>query len=40
VFLEDTQGQGHITRPLSDVTNMFIVVPDSFDVTTWARSLL
>jgi quercetin dioxygenase-like cupin family protein len=40
VFLEDTQGQGHITRVQgSGVTNMFIAVPDNFDVASWASSL-
>jgi len=38
VFLEDLKGKGHITRILSPVTNIFIRVPDSFDVVAWARS--
>jgi len=37
VFLEDLQGKGHITRILSPVTNIFIRVPDSFDVIKWSR---
>jgi hypothetical protein len=37
VFLEDLQGKGHITRILSPVTNIFIRVPDSFDVVKWSR---
>jgi len=36
VFLEDLTGKGHITRILSLVTNIFIQVPDSFDVVAWA----
>jgi hypothetical protein len=37
VFLEDLKGKGHITRLLSPVTNIFIRMPDSFDVVAWAR---
>jgi hypothetical protein len=37
VFLEDLKGKGHITRILSPVTNIFIRVPDSFDVVKWSR---
>jgi hypothetical protein len=37
VFLEDLQGKGHITRILSPVTNIFIRVPDGFDVVKWSR---
>jgi hypothetical protein len=37
VFLEDLQGQGHITRILTPVTNIFIRVADGFDVVAWAR---
>jgi hypothetical protein len=37
VFLEDLQGKGHVTRILSPVTNIFIRVPDSFDVIKWSR---
>jgi quercetin dioxygenase-like cupin family protein len=37
VFLEDTRGKGHITRLRGRVTNLFIRVPDSFDVVVWAR---
>ena len=37
VFLEDLTGKGHITRLLSPVTNIFIRVPESFDVVAWAR---
>jgi hypothetical protein len=37
VFLEDTTGKGHITRPLGPITNVFIHVPDDFDVVAWAK---
>jgi hypothetical protein len=37
VFLEDTTGKGHITRALGPITNVFIHVPDDFDVVAWAR---
>jgi quercetin dioxygenase-like cupin family protein len=37
VFLEDLQGKGHITRLLSPVTNIFIRVPENFDLLAWAR---
>ncbi len=36
VFLEDTTGKGHVTRPLGPITNVFIHVPDDFDVVAWA----
>jgi hypothetical protein len=37
VFLEDTTGKGHITRALGPITNVFIHVPDDFDVVAWAK---
>ena len=37
VFLEDTRGTGHVTRLSERVTNLFIDVPDTFDVVAWAR---
>ncbi|MFC1820107.1 hypothetical protein ACFLZG_03355 [Thermodesulfobacteriota bacterium] len=37
VFLEDTKGKGHITRQKVHVTNLFINVPDGFDVVAWLR---
>src|SRR4051812_31133989 len=37
VFLEDTTGKGHVTRALGPITNVFIHVPDDFDVVAWAR---
>jgi quercetin dioxygenase-like cupin family protein len=36
VFLEDTKGKGHRTHLLSPVTNLYIRVPDDFDVVVWA----
>jgi len=36
VFLEDLTGKGHITRALGPVTNVFIHVPDDFDIVAWA----
>ena len=37
VFLEDRTGKGHITRALGPITNVFIHVPDDFDVVAWAK---
>ena len=37
VFLEDTTGKGHVTRVQSPVTNLFIHVPQDWDMLTWAR---
>jgi hypothetical protein len=37
VFLEDTTGKGHVTRPLGPITNVFLHVPDDFDVVAWAK---
>jgi hypothetical protein len=37
VFLEDTTGKGHVTRALGPVTNVFLHVPDDFDVVAWAK---
>jgi len=36
VFLDDLTGKGHITRAQGAVTNVFIHVPDDFDVVAWA----
>jgi hypothetical protein len=36
VFIEDITGTGHFTRFLSAVANIFIVVPDEFDLLEWA----
>jgi hypothetical protein len=37
VFLEDITGKGHVTRVLEPVTNLFIHVPQDWDMLTWAR---
>jgi hypothetical protein len=37
VFLEDVRGKGHVTRPLGPITNLFLHVPQDFDVVAWAR---
>lgn len=37
VFLEDTRGKGHITRLKNRVTNLFLPVPDHFDVVAWTN---
>jgi hypothetical protein len=37
VFLEDTTGKGHVTRALGPITNVFIHVPDDFDLVAWAK---
>jgi hypothetical protein len=36
VYLEDTTGKGHVTRALGPITNVFLHVPDDFDVVAWA----
>jgi hypothetical protein len=37
VYLEDTTGKGHVTRVQSPVTNLFIHVPQDWDMLRWAR---
>ena len=37
VFLEDLTGKGHVTRPAGPITNLFLHVPETFDVVAWAR---
>ncbi len=37
VFLEDMTGKGHITRALGPITNVFLHVPDDFDVVAWTK---
>jgi hypothetical protein len=37
VFLEDLTGKGHVTRALGPITNVFLHVPDDFDVVAWAK---
>jgi quercetin dioxygenase-like cupin family protein len=39
VFLEDVTGKGHVTRALGPITNLFLHVPDTFDVVAWARGV-
>jgi hypothetical protein len=36
VYLEDLTGKGHVTRQLSPVSNLFLHVPEAFDVVAWA----
>jgi hypothetical protein len=36
VYLEDTTGKGHITRLLTDVSNLFLQVGADFDFEKWA----
>jgi hypothetical protein len=36
VYLEDTTGKGHVTRALGPITNVFLHVPEDFDVVAWA----
>ena len=37
VFLEDVTGKGHVTRALSPISNLFLHVPEGFDVVAWAQ---
>ena len=37
VFLEDLIGKGHVTRALGPITNLFLHVPEDFDVVAWSR---
>jgi hypothetical protein len=39
VFLEDTKGKGHITRPRRSLSLMFLVPPPEFDVVAWAKGV-
>jgi hypothetical protein len=36
VYLEDLTGRGHVTRALGPITNVFLHVPEDFDVVAWA----
>jgi quercetin dioxygenase-like cupin family protein len=36
VYLEDLTGKGHVTRALGPITNVFLHVPDDFDIVAWA----
>jgi quercetin dioxygenase-like cupin family protein len=37
VYLEDTTGKGHVTRALGPITNVFLHVPEDFDVVAWTQ---
>lgn len=37
VYLEDITGKGHVTRVVTPVTNLFIHVPEDWDMLSWAR---
>ena len=37
VYLEDIAGKGHLTRLLTDGANLFLRMPDDFDLLAWAR---
>ncbi len=37
VFLEDTEGKGHVTHLLCPVTNLYIQVPVGFDLVAWSH---
>ena len=37
VYLEDTQGKGHITRLLTPVTALFIHTAPGFNIRAWAK---
>ena len=37
VWLEDITGKGHVTRVLTPVTNLFIQVPQDWDMLAWSR---
>ncbi|MBT2187553.1 hypothetical protein [Sphingobium nicotianae] len=36
VFIEDQGGKGHRSNMLTPVANLFIIVPDDFDLLAWA----
>lgn len=36
VFIEDQGGKGHRSHMLTPVANLFIIVPDDFDLLAWA----
>jgi hypothetical protein len=39
VYLEDTTGKGHVTRALGPITNVFLHVPDDFDIVAWTKGM-
>lgn len=36
VFIDDQGGKGHLSHMLTPVANLFIIVPDDFDLAEWA----
>jgi hypothetical protein len=36
VFIEDQGGRGHRSHMLTPIANLFLLVPDDFDLLTWA----
>ncbi|WP_305095505.1 hypothetical protein [Croceibacterium aestuarii] len=38
VYLEDRSGKGHVTRLLTPVANLFLQMPDDFDLVAWANA--
>lgn len=36
VFIDDQGGKGHRSHMLTPVANLFLIVPDDFDLVTWA----
>ena len=36
IYLEDVHGKGHITRLLTQGANLYLRMPDDFDVVAWA----
>ncbi|MXO58330.1 hypothetical protein GRI89_02065 [Altererythrobacter salegens] len=38
VYLEDMTGKGHVTRLLTPVANLFLQMPDDFDIVAWANA--
>lgn len=38
VYLEDINGKGHVTRVTSPVTNLFIHVPQDWDMLAWVKA--
>jgi len=35
--IEDITGKGHVTRALGPITNLFLHVPQDFDLLAWSR---
>ena len=36
VFIEDQGGKGHRSHMLTPIANLFLIVPDDFDLLAWA----